>query len=85
MRFRISDPASMNRLAALAIHEVAHTCCKYHDETFAGIMTDIMGDIRGKEMESAIRDELTEQRDWDRRRKGLLRDQGDPDRSGPAM
>lgn len=64
MRFKISDPASLNRLAALAIHEVSHTLCLHHDERFAGVMTDIMGDIRGRDMEAAIRGELEIQRDW---------------------
>lgn len=39
--YSLRSKKSQKRLMALAKHEVAHTVADYHDETFAGVLTDI--------------------------------------------
>jgi hypothetical protein len=70
--FKISDPNSLNRLAALAMHEVSHTISTWHDETYAGVLTDLMGDIRGRDIEKIMQDEMQIQRDWIKTRNDIL-------------
>lgn len=64
LRFRISDPASMKQMTALALHEVSHIVSNWHDERFAGALTDLVGGIRDSEMDRAIRQELEAARSW---------------------
>lgn len=64
MAFRTSDPDDMKRMFAMAIHEVTHCIHDWHDEAFAGTMTEIMGMVRDRDMEREIRDELALARQW---------------------
>ena len=41
MRYKLRDKGDQKRLMALAKHEVAHVLCKYHDEDFSSLHTDI--------------------------------------------
>ena len=64
MAYRTSDPDDMKRMFALAIHEVTHCIHDWHDEAFAGTMTEIMGRVRDRDMEREIREELGRARSW---------------------
>jgi len=81
MRFRTSDPASMKRMVALAVHEVCHIREAWHDEAFATLMTDITGELRDRDVEQAMRSAMEEVRDRQRHRQQV--DAQGPD-DGPA-
>ncbi|MGY6634667.1 MAG: ATP-binding protein [Alkalilacustris sp.] len=78
MRFRTSDPASMRRLAALALHEVCHIRERWHDEAFAGLLTDLISEVRDRDIDQAIRSALSEARAWQKARSMPCQMEGPP-------
>ena len=73
-RYRISDPASMKAMIAIAIHEVTHIAHGYHDEAFAGTFTQLVGAIRDKDIEASIKAELDACRTWQKIRDQVYKD-----------
>lgn len=59
LRYSVSDPKDRQRLLALSMHEVSHVIADWHDETFAGTMTDLMMEIdmvdANRRMKDAVR------------------------------
>ena len=68
MRYQLSEPASMKRMIAVAVHEACHVVHDWHDEQYAFLLTQMMGEIRDKDIEADIRSELREARTWIDRR-----------------
>jgi len=62
--FKLSDPKSMKKLISLALHEVCHCVHDWHNEDYAGLLTDLMGEIRDKDIEADIRAEVDLARRW---------------------
>lgn len=88
-RFKLSDPTSLKQLISEAIHEVSHLAAHRHDETFASVMTRLVGAIRDREIEKDIRDALDEMRQWQNRRTEIqiqmFKDLTATSGSSPAM
>lgn len=42
LKYKTSNPKDRQRLQAIAMHEVAHVLQGYHNEAYAGILTDLM-------------------------------------------
>jgi len=59
LRYSVSDARDRQRLQALAMHEVAHVLQNYHNETYAGILTDLMKEFEtgdaNRRMKDAVR------------------------------
>lgn len=59
LRYSVSDSRDRQRLQALAMHEVAHVLEDYHNETYAGILTDLMKEFdtaaANRRMKDAVR------------------------------
>lgn len=72
--YKISDPASMKAMISIAIHEVTHIAHGYHDEAFAGTFTRLVGAIRDKDIEAAIKAELDDCRAWQKQRDKVYED-----------
>jgi hypothetical protein len=68
-KFKLSESASLRKLGALALHEVAHCLHGWHDESFANALTDLFAETRERDMEKAIRSEMEEARSWISRRE----------------
>ena len=54
-RFRISEAADYRRLTALAAHEVCHLMVGPHNEDFAALLTDVVGEIDQRKVCGDIR------------------------------
>lgn len=63
-RFKLSDPKSMKQLVSLAIHECCHCVHDWHDEHFASLFTDLVGDIQDREILGEIKAELEQARNF---------------------
>lgn len=59
LRYSINDPKDRQRLIGLALHEVTHVLVGYHNEAFAGTMTDLMMEVdiaeANKRMKESVR------------------------------
>ena len=59
LRYSVSDAKDRQRLMALAMHEVGHVLEGYHNETYAGILTDLMKEFdmaaANRRMKGAVR------------------------------
>lgn len=56
LAFNPSDAGDRQRLQALAMHEVSHAVESWHNETYAGVLTDIMEVYDFKEANRRMRD-----------------------------
>jgi Histidine kinase-, DNA gyrase B-, and HSP90-like ATPase len=45
MAYSITDKEDLYKIISLAIHEVCHIVCNYHDEDFAGNLTELFGHV----------------------------------------
>lgn len=59
LRYSVSDAKDRQRLQALAMHEVGHVLENYHNETYAGVLTDLMKEFdmgdANRRMKDAVR------------------------------
>lgn len=56
LRYSVSDSRDRQRLQALAMHEVAHVLENYHNETYAGILTDLMKEYESGDANRRMKD-----------------------------
>jgi hypothetical protein len=73
-RYKISDPASMKKMIAIAIHEVTHVAYSYHDEAYAGLFTELVGAIRDKDIEAEMKREMDDCRAFQKGRDETFRE-----------
>lgn len=59
LRYSLTNPKDRQRMQALAMHEIAHVLEQYHNESYAGILTDMISEYdineANKRMKEAIK------------------------------
>lgn len=82
--YKLSDPADLQRMMVLAIHEAVHICARRHDEYWAELMTSISQAFdfqRSGKVATAVKEAIANARDVFRQGKTMVQE-SDPTPAG---
>lgn len=71
-RYKLSSVADLKRMGAIAAHEVTHCIYDWHDEEYAGLLTELMGASYDRDLLRAMKDEIDMTRIWQKDREKVF-------------